>query len=417
MGAGRAVRRARTGRAGGKTKWPAARRAAEAVLAPEERFRLLVEQSPLSMQIVSKDGKTLHVNGAFTKLWGLTLEDLSGYNLLKDPQLRETGILPYILKGFSGQPTAIPPIRYDVEKTLPGRSRHPDPKRWVRGYIYPVKDRAGRVKEVVLMHEDITDSKRLEGELKASEERLRALNAELEQRVAQRTAALEAANRELAAFGASVSHDLRAPVRRINGFAQILLKRRVGLDPENRGLVERILRSTLLMDSLISDILEFSRAGTAGLRRSRFALRQLVEDVISSLEPDAAGRTVRWAVGDLPQVDADRPLLRQVLVNLLGNALKFTGGRAEASIEIGAMPDSEGCSIFYVRDNGVGFDMDLAGQLFEPFQRLHGAEFSGTGLGLANVRRIVERHGGRVWARSRPQGGACFFVALPRAQP
>lgn len=380
-------------------------------LLDETRFRLLIEQSPFSTQVVATDGRTRHVNKAWEELWGLTLEDLEGYNLLEDSQLVEKGIMPYIRKGFAGEVSAIPAIQYDVARTLPGRAKRADARRWVKGFIYPVKDASGRIQELVLMHEDITEAKRLEEALRASEERLRALNAELELRVAQRTAELQAANRELEAFSGSVSHDLRAPLRHILSYASLLL--RPGVVPELPATVEKIRRSALRMEELIRDLLAFSRGGTIELKRSRFGLGEVVEEARASLEPDAKGRRVRWAVAALPEVEGDRSLLLQVLVNLLGNALKFTSSRPEARIEVGCLPEARGQRPFFVKDDGVGFEPESAGRLFAPFMRLHGREFAGSGLGLANVRRIVERHGGRVWAKAEPGRGATFFFSLP----
>lgn len=244
---------------------------------------------------------------------------------------------------------------------------------------------------------------------------LRLENARLEREVRERTVALESANHELEAFSYSVSHDLRAPLRHITGFAQIL-HQSVGasISEEDRHVLERILTSADRMSRLIADLLAFSRTSRAELHRGRVNLQELVESVVAEIQPETAGRNIIWKQGALPEVMADSSLLRQVVSNLLMNAVKYSRPRDPAEIEIGCLPDAKETVIF-VRDNGVGFDMSFADRLFGVFQRLHSdQEFEGTGVGLANVRRIIARHGGRTWAESRPGEGATFYFSLPR---
>ena len=245
---------------------------------------------------------------------------------------------------------------------------------------------------------------------------LQRSQAELETRVQDRTAELEAANKELEAFASSVSHDLRTPLRAISGLAEILLKNPAGdLTPEVQRCVKLIHRGSSEMDQLIDSIMAFSRLGHHAPVRLPVDLAALCQEVFHDLAGARANRAVTFTVQPLAPVSGDPALLRQVLVNLLANALKFTRLAEPAVIEVGmARPEDSGSPIFFVRDNGVGFDMEQADRLFVMFQRLyHGQEFEGSGVGLAMVRRIIERHGGQVWAEAEPGVGATFFFTLP----
>lgn len=249
-------------------------------------------------------------------------------------------------------------------------------------------------------------------------EQVREQARELERRVAERTAQLQAAIRELEAFSYSVSHDLRAPLRAVTGFAQVL-KEGYGacLDDPGRHYLDEILRQAARMERLIADLLAFSRLTRQPLRCEPVCLRELVQEAWLELAPEREGREVELSVGDLPVCEGDPLLLRQVFFNLLSNALKFTRPREVARIEVGcrpaATPEAPGQPVIYVRDNGVGFDMRYAGRLFGVFQRLHREEeFEGTGVGLAIVQRIVQRHGGEVWAKGEVGKGATFFFTL-----
>ena len=244
---------------------------------------------------------------------------------------------------------------------------------------------------------------------------IRNLNADLEKRVADRTVALEAANRELEAFAYSVSHDLRAPLRHMDGFLA-MLGQHLGdrLDSEGAHFLEVAQRAAVRMAQLVDGLLSFSRLGRAPLHLEAIAADQLLASVIEEFKEEWVGRPVRWQLAPLPELQADRVLVRLVFQNLLGNALKFTRGRAEAVIEVGPIEGLAGERGVLVRDNGAGFDPAYGHKLFGVFQRLHREdEFEGTGIGLANVHRIVTRHGGRVWAEGRPGLGAAFFVTFP----
>jgi PAS domain S-box-containing protein len=272
------------------------------------------------------------------------------------------------------------------------------------------RDKSGNPVAILETNNDITERKR-------AEEELRALNDELEQRVVDRTTELESINRELEAFTYSVSHDLRAPLRHMVGYTELLHKNASSLlDAKSRQYTMTIMESTKRMGNLIDDLLAFSRVGRAEMQKTMVSLEQLVKEALSEVRPETAGRNIAWTVGPLPAVYGDRSMLRLVLVNLLSNAVKFTRTRPRAQIEIGCTDGKADGTVVFVRDNGVGFDMKYAKKLFGVFQRLHRAEeFEGTGIGLASVQRIIHRHGGGVWAEGLVDRGATFSFSLPNS--
>ena len=239
-----------------------------------------------------------------------------------------------------------------------------------------------------------------------------------EQRVIGRSRELEVVNKELEAFAYSVSHDLRAPIRHIAGFTELLQKHAdAELDDKARRHISMIIDSANRMGILVDDLLAFSRIGRSETQKTAINLAQLVKSVVSEVAPDTERRKISWRIGDLPSCHADPAMLRLVFTNLISNAVKFTRTREHAEIEIGSLNHTPDEMAVFVKDNGVGFDMKYKDKLFGVFQRLHSQEaFEGTGIGLATVERVVRRHGGRVWAESSLDHGATFFVALPKPE-
>jgi len=284
------------------------------------------------------------------------------------------------------------------------QNRAEELKSWFDVYAFRYSDPKKR--QVAIIFNNITGRK-------IAEEKILGLNADLRKHADQ----LEEANKELESFSYSVSHDLRAPLRHIDGFVKLLEKQageKVG--DQGRRYLNIIAAAAKRMSDLIDDLLIFSRMGRAELRRTKVAPESLVNEVVDTLQNEIRDRRIVWKLGTLPEVEADPAMLRQVWANLIANAVKYTRPRDPAEIEIGCNDDN-GEFVFHVRDNGVGFDMQYAHKLFGVFQRLHHAEdFEGTGIGLANVQRIVQRHGGRVWARGKIDDGATFFFSLPKTQ-
>jgi signal transduction histidine kinase len=341
-------------------------------------LRDIVEASADVILILDRSGATRYVNHGAERMYGLSASDLVGH-----------------AAGFVVEPGAV-----QIDIPLPGGEARTVEVRTIE------IEWDGQPASLILLH-DVAGSKLA---LAQSEDR----KFLLEEGIRQRTAELLAANVELEAFACSVSHDLRAPLRHIKGFTQMLEEEAgAALDASARTLLGRILASVDRMRKLIDDLLGFSQMGSCAVSRQPVDPGPLVNEVIEELAPEARGRAVEWRVAPLPWLDADPGLLRVALVNLLSNALKFTRGRDPARIEVFAAAAGHPAPVIAVRDNGAGFAAEDAGRLFGVFQRLHSqAEFEGSGIGLATVKRIVTRHGGRIWAEGEPGLGATFFFSL-----
>lgn len=298
--------------------------------------------------------------------------------------------------------TSVSPVSGEWRVVWPDGSVH-----WVEGRFQAFRDESGEVERLIGVNVDITARK-------SAEEEIRRLNDDLERRVEARTRELRVANRELEAFSYSVAHDLRAPLRAMGSFAQLLLDdHRDKLDPEGLEYLERIHGNAVTMAELIDALLSLARVSRTELAPSRTNLSTLAQSIATALATTCREREVEVVIEDNLFADIDPTLARMLLENLLGNAWKFTTGTARARIEMGAA-EIDGATTYFVRDNGAGFDMAYVAKLFLPFQRLHAArDFPGTGIGLATTHRIVDRHRGRIWAQAAVGEGARFFFTLP----
>ncbi|MDD5170367.1 MAG: MASE3 domain-containing protein [Syntrophales bacterium] len=378
-------------------------RAEEALYEQQQVFRTLVENSPDIIARYDRDCRRIYVNPVYMKEARIPQQEL----LTTSPTQRSplpaasAAVLQNLLRRVldSGVAEAVDVIWPKADNI----------DYWYNIYASPEFDREGRVVSVMTISRDITERKH-------AEEEIRRLNQELEKRVAKRTAQLEASNKELESFAYSVSHDLRAPLRHVDGFLELLQEKTATiLDEQSRHYMATISDSAKQMGTLIDDLLSFSRMRRQEMSKMHVDLGALVREVIRELEPETQGRDIHWRVADLPKVTGDRAMLRIVLANLISNAWKFTRLQPQPEIEIDWIRGQEDDTIMFIRDNGVGFDMTYGDKLFGVFQRLHRAdEFEGTGIGLANVRRIIDRHGGKTWAEGQVNHGATFYFSLPQ---
>jgi PAS domain S-box-containing protein len=362
-----------------------------------DQLLALIDNTSAVIYMRDLDGRYMVVNREYERLFNVRREDIVG---LTDHDLFPAEIADAFRANDKRSAASGGPVQ--MEEVAPGAD---GPHVYIT-VKFPLRDGAGRPYAVAGISTDITDRKR-------AEEQVRQLNAELEQRVRERTAELETTVTELDAFAYSVSHDLRAPLRSVHGFSQVLLEDYGdALDADGRKYLERIQANADRMGQLIDDLLRLSRATRAGLNRTTVNISELAGQIIGELRSAEPHRQVEAVITGPLVTTGDSHLIRVALDNLLGNAWKFTGKREHAVVEVGAVRQ-DGQQAVFVRDNGAGFDMRYAARLFDPLQRLHAAaDFEGNGIGLAIVHRIISRHGGRIWAESEPGKGATFFFTF-----
>ena len=382
------------------------KRTIQALQQSEAFTRAVIEHSPIGLSVRDKHGRLLSHNHAWQKIWAIPDEDIQDDMNTKREELTfdssDEYLMPYQEK-----------VRQVYEKggflhlpELKTSQRRSGAAVWISQYFYAIEDDQGEVDHVVILTEDITERKN-------AEEEIRKLNEELEQRVLARTAELEVSNQELEAFSYSVSHDLRAPLRAINGFSAILEENYAHLlDNEGVEYLNKVRVSSMKMDRLINDLLALSRLGRSHLTPTTINLSYIAKRIFADLTREEADREFNFKISPCPMVTADKHLMEVMLTNILSNAVKFTREKNPAVIEFGCQENENG-DIFFVRDNGIGFDMKYVDKLFTPFQRLHTErEYEGTGIGLAIVHRIIQRHGGQVWVESEVDKGTVVYFQV-----
>lgn len=375
------------------------KRAEEHKLKVEARYKALIENSSEGITLMNKDFQVIYRSPANSKITGWTEKDLEGKHSLEDVYADDREHLQLAVKNAVEQPAAKPvPFQFRV--------RHKQGHYiWLEGIMTNMLSDTS-VEAIVLNFRDITERKR-------AEEKINEMNNELEHKVIERTAQFEAVNKELEAFSYSVSHDLRAPLRAIDGYANMIEEDYESvLDDEGRRLLGNIQQNAKKMSALIDDLLAFSRLGKKVIQKKQLDMNELLEGVLMDLSKAQEHRAI-ISTDELLPAFGDYSLIHQVLINLVSNAVKYSSKKEKPQVHISSRKE-DNCVVYTVRDNGVGFDMKYAHKLFGVFQRLHTMdEFEGTGVGLAIVQRIVTRHGGHVTADSTPDEGSVFSFSLP----
>ncbi|HLZ41428.1 MAG TPA: ATP-binding protein [Candidatus Sulfotelmatobacter sp.] len=364
----------------------------------EEPYRILAERMNEGAATLTADGTILFCNQHLADMVGIPAERLLGSSLMCILPEDERPGVPELMRMASTRDVR-------AERRFSRSDGTTLPVQLSLSQI-PVEESG---QGICMVATDLTEQK-------AAHDEVRRLNAGLEQQVLRRTAELEAANQELEAFTYAVAHDLRAPLRHIHGFSDLLQQDSESvLSVDGRHSLDCVRKGTLRMEKLLEDLLNLSRFGRQSLHRREVDLKTLVREVMDDLAPDTKDRQIEWIIRELPVANCDPALMKIVFANLLSNAVKFTRPRPTATIEVG-QTTRQGEPVLFVRDNGAGFDMRHAGRLFGVFQRLHRAEdFEGTGVGLATAPRILQKHGARIWAEAAPDKGATFYFTCGAA--
>ena len=376
------------------------KQAEEALWESQERYRALVDNTVLGIAVMDTDYRIFMVNSTFAKLFKKSASEFTGKYCFKEFEKREA-VCPHC-------PGMRAMVSGKTEEVETQGVRDDGSRMYVHNRAAPFFGSDGVLRGFLEMVEDI-------GARKKAEEELTKYREHLEELIKARTAQLETANRELESFSYSVSHDLRAPIRAIDGFSKILFEDYADkLDDEGKRLFDVIRDNTKRMGKLIEDLLALSRIGRKDIEPSKIDMYKLAKAVSDEIKATTSERKLQFDIKTLPPAIGDPGIIRQVFFNLMANAVKFTRPKEEAVIEVGGHAEGPE-NMYYVKDNGIGFDMQYADKLFGAFQRLHsGEEFEGTGIGLASVQRIVNRHGGKIWAEGKVNEGATFYFTLPK---